>query len=525
VFLTQLLLLAATVLLVAVIAALDTSIISDALFYSGVVIVFLATGLAAAVPWHTVPKAAIVVLPLLDIVAICLMRQSEPVLGASFLLVFPVIWMSTHFGVPGGASSVLLSATLIWGGTAVQEVAAQPHEIPRLAVAPIMLVFVAATTHATTRRTAAQKVLLTHQAVLFEAALKRSRRQEQTLDEIFNAVDFGVLGFDASGRLNLVNRTHREMLDRLGDPADAIVPAAVYGDDKVTPIPDEDRPYRRALRGETVDRVTLWTGKPGTTRSAILISTRPVLDERGNFDGGVVVSRDVTPEMRAIQARDDLVASVSHELRTPLTSILGYLELAIDDDRLDSGTRQMLGVASKNADRMLALVSDLMTAASDSKAVLMLAFEPCEIGSIVNDAVESIRPIAAEREITFEVAELPVIEVEADAFRLRQVVDNILSNAVKYNMHSGSIAVTLRGADGVAELRVTDTGRGMTDDEQKNLFDRFYRADSVRGSSVHGTGLGLNISRDIMRRHGGDLRLETGDGEGATAIATLPLAK
>jgi two-component system phosphate regulon sensor histidine kinase PhoR len=112
--------------------------------------------------------------------------------------------------------------------------------------------------------------------------------------------------------------------------------------------------------------------------------------------------------------------------------------------------------------------------------------------------------------------------LEADAFRLRQVVDNLLSNAVKYNVHSGRIAVTLQATDASIELRVTDTGRGMTADEQERLFERFYRADSVRGSSMHGTGLGLSISRDIMRKHGGDLWLESVPGRGTAAIATLP---
>ena len=209
-------------------------------------------------------------------------------------------------------------------------------------------------------------------------------------------------------------------------------------------------------------------------------------------------------------------------MRTPLTSILGYLELSLDDDRLEPATRRMLEVASKNADRLLVLLADLLTAASDSKYVLSLAFAPCNLSTIVTDAVESLRPVAAEQEITFELGSLPPVELEADALRLRQVVDNLLSNAIKYNVLSGRIAVSLNSTDATAELRVTDTGRGMTDEEQNNLFERFYRADSVRGSSVHGTGLGLSISRDIMRQHGGDLRLESTRGKGTTAIATLP---
>jgi len=137
--------------------------------------------------------------------------------------------------------------------------------------------------------------------------------------------------------------------------------------------------------------------------------------------------------------------------------------------------------------------------------------------------VESAQPLAAQRDIAFLLDDLPAVPILADAFRLRQVIDNIFSNAIKYNVASGKVRVSVRNVPSGVELRVTDTGRGMSDDEQGNLFDRFYRADSVRGSSVHGTGLGLSISRDIMREHGGDLRLESIKGKGTTAIATLPV--
>jgi two-component system phosphate regulon sensor histidine kinase PhoR len=522
VFMTQLLLAGAMVLLVVMAEVAQPDMLADPVFFLGMVLIFLISGLAAVIPWDAVPKWVIATLPVLDIIGICMMRVSQPSLGVSYLLVFPVIWLATHFRLRGAVGGVVLSTVLIWAGAIFHNGVPDSSEIPRLAVVPIMLAFVSATTYATTRRAAAQKVLLTQQAGLFGSALRHSRRQEQTLDEIFNAVDFGVVAFDRAGAESVVNRAQREILARFGVPAGQSVPAVVYTEDRVTPFPDADRPFRRALNGESVDRVLVWLGEPGEARAAFLVSTRPITDENGAFDGGVMVSRDVTAELRAIQARDDLVASVSHELRTPLTSVLGYLELALDDDRLEPGTRSILGVASKNADRLLALVADLLTAASDAKGAMMLEFEPCDLSEIVADAIEAIRPVAAERDINFDIGALPPIVLDADAFRLRQVVDNLLSNAVKYNVQSGRIAVSLQATDASVELRVTDTGRGMTVDEQEKLFERFYRADSVRGSSVHGTGLGLSISRDIMRQHGGDLRLEIVPGHGACAIATLP---
>jgi two-component system phosphate regulon sensor histidine kinase PhoR len=530
VFLSQLLLAAATLLLVVVSLISRPTMFAVPLYFLGLMIIFVATGLAAAVPWRRLPKSWIVTLPLLDIVGLALARIAEPSLGVSLLLVFPVIWMSTHFGQTGAVGSVIFSAALLWGGLAMRFVT-DPYiapslfiaQAPAMAVVTIMLSFVSSVIYTTNRRATAQRVLLTQQAGLFEGALQRSRRQEQTLDEIFNTVDFGVVGYDSSGAVNFINRAQRALLSRFGASGGIGLAEIIYKEDGVTPYSGTDRPYQRAMRGETVDRVTVWMGSPEQQQAAVLVSARPIHDHTGTYDGGVIVTRDVTAEVRAVQARDDLVASVSHELRTPLTSILGYLELALDDERVDPETRRMLEIASKNADRLLEIVSGLLTAASESHEGLALNLAPCDLSALLTEAIESAVPLASQRGIVFELAELPELIVVADAFRLRQVVDNIVSNAIKYNVDSGKVRVSAVETPYGIEVRIADTGRGMSEDEQGNLFDRFYRADSVRGSSVHGTGLGLSISREIMREHGGDLRLESTKGKGTTAIATLPV--
>lgn len=530
VFLFQLLLGGATLLLVAVSVLTRPRMFVDPLYFLGLMVVFAATGLAAAVPWRRLAKNWIITLPLLDIVGLSLARAAEPTIGVSLLLVFPVIWMSTHFGQAGAVGSVALSAVLLWGGLPVRWLLDPNHstgfisaQAPALAVVTIMLSFVSSVIYLSTRRAKAQRVLLTQQAGLFETALRRSRRQEQTLDEIFNTVDFGVIGYDRDAQVNFMNRAQRSLLSRYGSTGGVGLGDILFKEDGVTPFAGPDRPYQRAMRGETVDRVTVWMGPPDQQQAAVLVSSRPLHDHAGRYDGGVLVTRDVTAEVRAVQARDDLVASVSHELRTPLTSILGYLELALDDDQVAPDTRRMLEIVSKNSDRLLEIVSGLLTAASESKEGLALTVAPCDLSPILTEALESARPLAAQRDIVFELADLPVIDVVADAFRLRQVLDNLVSNAIKYNVESGRVSVTVREVPCGIEIRVADTGRGMSEDEQGNLFDRFYRADSVRGSSVHGTGLGLSISREIMREHGGDLRLESIKGKGTTAIATLPV--
>ena len=523
VFLSQLLLTAALFLLVVIDVFLDPMILRDPLFFFGTLTIFVVTAVAATVPWRRVKKRWTILLPAVDIIALGVAREGQPLSGVSLMLVFPVIWMSTHFGKPGAVIGVGLSALVLWLPAMLDPARFETNDLSRLAALPIMLSFVAVMTATSTMQTRAQQVLLTQQAVMFETALRRSKREWRTLEEIFDAVDFGVIGFDRSQRITFINRAQRELLAQYdvidGEP----ITESVYIDDQRTAFGDAERPYARAMRGETVDGLTIWLGDVGQKQTALLVSARPILDDTDSFDGGVIVLREVTAELRAVRARDDLLASVSHELRTPLTSIVGYLELVLDNDRLDERDVRMLGIASKNADRLLVLVAELLTAASDAKHALTLTPGACELSGIVTESIDSLRPLAEQSQISLEIGELPLLPLHADAFRLRQVIDNVLSNAIKYNVPGGGVVTFIRVTDATVEVRVTDTGRGMTLDEQEHLFDRFYRADSVRGSSVHGYGLGLSISRDIMRQHGGDLRLESVPGRGSTAIVTLPL--
>ncbi|MFO7689358.1 MAG: HAMP domain-containing sensor histidine kinase [Cryobacterium sp.] len=523
VFLSQLLLTAALFLLVVINVVMRPMILRDPWFFFGALIVFTATAVAAMVPWRRVNKSWTMLLPVVDIIALGIAREGQPLSGVSFLLVFPVIWLSTHFGTFGAATGVALAGLVVWVPALLAPGSVDLNDVSRLAALPIMLSFVAVITSTSTRQTRAQQVLLTQQAAMFETALRRSRREWQTLEEIFDAVDFGVIGFDRSHRVTFINRAQRELLARYGVIDGRPTTDRVYIDDQHTLFGEAERPFNRAMRGETVDGLTVWLGDEGQKQTALLVSARPIVDEANTFDGGVMVVREVTAELRAVRARDDLLASVSHELRTPLTSIVGYLELVLDSGRIDEGNEQMLGIASKNADRMLVLVAELLTAASDATHALALAPEICELSGIVTDSVDSLLPLAEQGRITLEVGELPRLPLHADPFRLRQVIDNVLSNAVKYNVRGGGVVVFIRVTPAAVEVRVTDTGRGMTLHEQEHLFDRFYRADSVRGTSVHGYGLGLSISRDIMRQHGGDLRLESVPGRGTTAIVSLPL--
>ncbi|WP_382307738.1 sensor histidine kinase [Herbiconiux sp. UC225_62] len=525
VFQSQLLLAAALLLLVCAAYIFQPDSVLDFRFFGGVAVVFLLTGAAAIVPWSSFPRHWIALLPIIDIFAIVSVRQGNSVLGAGLLLVFPVIWLASYFGLAGALVSVVTSSVLLWLSALLSGDPLTLNSIPGLLVLPVTLTFIATTTLTTSSRTAAQRGLLRQQADLLEVALRRARRQEQTLDEVLNAVTFGVVAFGKDGVESIVNRAHRNFQAQFGTPESSVEASVLYKPDRTTPYLPEERPFRRATQGERFDDLVVWLGEPGEHRLALSVSSRPLTAPDGGLDGGVMVSRDVTAEINAIRARDDLVASVSHELRTPLTSILGYLELALDDEGLDASTRSMLEVASSNADRLLALVADLLTAASEKDQQIVMSFSQCDLAEIAAQSIEAQRLAASERGISIENAIIEPVLLEADGFRLRQVIDNLISNAIKYNTENGKVSVSARVFEGHVELVVSDTGIGLSELEQTKLFERYFRAEGVRQSTVHGSGLGLTISRDIVRRHGGDLVVSSALGVGTTFTASIPRAR
>ncbi|MEJ3404858.1 HAMP domain-containing sensor histidine kinase [Rathayibacter sp. YIM 133350] len=484
-------------------------------FYLGVVLAFLVSGCAIVVPWHRIRRGWILALPVLDIIAVGLLRDGQPSLGAGLLWVFPVIWLSSYFGITGAATALLLVCAIIPLNIlhAADPIAAL--SVPSLVLLPLTLAFIALSSAIASRRSQARRRLLSRQAHTLEAALARARRQEDLVAQVLDSVDFGVIRLEQGGRVSVMNEAHARLQRAIGFEGDA----PLYAADGQAQLAEEEAPFSRALSGEEFTGQTIWVGEPGASRTALSVTARRM---RGEGEGSVLVSRDVTAELMAVRARDDLVASVSHELRTPLTSIIGYIELASDEQMTDDARRH-LEVAERNAARLLDLVSDIL-AASTRGGTGELSIEPerTDLAGLARASVEALAPRAAERRITIDTHGIEPTFALVDPFRMRQVIDNLISNAIKYNVDGGAISIGTATDGQHAWIIVRDTGIGIPSAEQPRLFERFFRSETVRGSSVHGSGLGLGISRDIVRRHGGELTLQSVVNEGTTAVVQLP---
>jgi len=233
----------------------------------------------------------------------------------------------------------------------------------------------------------------------------------------------------------------------------------------------------------------------------------------------------VTAELEAVRARDDLIGSVTHELRSPLTSVLGYLDLVRDDESLQEETRRMLDVAGSNAERLLVIVTDLLQAASDATMKLEMSFLPMDLRAVAEDAVDAARLLARDRQVSIELHAPREVHVLADPARLRQVLDNLVTNAIKYNRPGGTVIVRVarEGANAVAEVQ--DTGHGIEPSDLPRVFDRFYRTAEARSSRSVGNGLGLAVSRDIAERHGGELTVQSVLDVGSTFRLRVPVSR
>ncbi len=500
----------------------DSAWASPLLFFGAVAVTFLSCGAAVLVPWHQWPRIWVMALPLLDILIIAALHLDQPQLGFGMLWVFPVLWMSKSFGRFGGILSVAMVWACVWADLLLRGVPLSVASVPTFLLLPLVIGFVATSSYFTSRRSAAQRVLLRKQAELLEGALAHSRSSADLLVEVLDTVDFGVIRIDPAGQVTLVNQAQMQMPLGLDFPDGLSLAVPALSDESANRLAREDSPLQRALRGEEFDAVTVWSGEPGATRAAFQVTARHLRHGDGHYYGSVVVSRNITAELSAVRARDNLLASVSHELRTPLTSILGYLELALDSGELSAVTEDQLAVAYRNSNRLLELVTDILSASRDGTQPTALKLADCDLVGIVEQSIELIEPRARERGIRVAIHADERITVTADASRLRQVVDNVLSNAIKYNVDNGTVTIELSHTTNTVILAVRDTGIGISEDEQPHLFEHFFRSEAVRNSSVHGSGLGLGISRDLARRHGGELTVHSVVGVGTTVVLTLP---
>jgi PAS domain S-box-containing protein len=333
-------------------------------------------------------------------------------------------------------------------------------------------------------------------------------------------------------------------------------------------VVEADREELARSTAEHAARTEGWSGivvrclhRDGSIRYLESTAT-PELDEAGELIGWRGTDRDVTrriqaeadrerllvgeQEARAVaeaaqrdlaaqnerlreldRLKDEFIALVSHELRTPLTSIRGYTELLLDGEAgdLTADQRQFLGVVDRNSHRLLHLVGDLLFLAQVEAGKLVLDVGAVDLGAVASESVEAARPQAEAKGITLTLATGPAPLIAGDRARIAQLLDNLVSNAIKFTPEQGRVDVRVLTLNQQAVLEVRDTGMGIPRGEQEFLFERFFRTSTATEQAIQGTGLGLAISKAIVEAHSGRIAVASDQGAGTTFRVALPVRR
>jgi two-component system phosphate regulon sensor histidine kinase PhoR len=329
---------------------------------------------------------------------------------------------------------------------------------------------------------------------------------------IFSAMQDGLLVVNAERRIALLNRTFQELFE-------------IRDDSPGTPLLE-------TVRDASVDEIVRETfRKRDAVRREITVANRhfqmdsvPMGDNSCPITGAVVLLHDITELRRADQIRRDFVANLSHELRTPLSILRGYIETLLDAPQTSRDElRRILGVMERHSNRLGLLLSDLLNLAK-----LESTHPNLELSSVRLD--ELCLNLARDWEKKLSEKNLDVIvdlasgspRVVADAFRLQEVLYNLLDNAVKYSPNGGEIRLRVQRREGEIALSVSDQGMGISKEDLPRIFERFYRADKTRSREERGTGLGLAIVKHIAELHGGRVEAESELGKGTTIRVFIP---
>ncbi|MHA7985356.1 sensor histidine kinase [Rathayibacter sp. CAU 1779] len=338
---------------------------------------------------------------------------------------------------------------------------------------------------------------------------------------VADAVNVGVLFYDTENRPVLHNRMLARLLTLTGFDPQTGRSNHVYASDRHTQVKQGKNILAETLEGDERGLI-YWIGDPRGEQRAVVTEAHTITRPDGERLGSAVVTYDVTDLANAIEIREEYLATVSHELRTPLTSIVGYLDLIDDGFDVEAlGFGKEFRTIQHSAEQMLGLIRDLL---STSTSDLALRIEPIDLAALLTQSATTFRPVVEAVHQTLEL-HIPnsTVLVHLDRGRIKQVVDNLISNASKYTAEGGRILVRLEFDGESVVISVADNGRGISKSDQARLFDRFFRARDARDAAIQGVGIGLTIVKTIVDAHGGTVSVDSELGRGTVFTVRLPI--
>lgn len=258
----------------------------------------------------------------------------------------------------------------------------------------------------------------------------------------------------------------------------------------------------------------------------ILHTTSPFFDSQDKIAGVVVVLKDITQERELEKLKDEFVSLASHELRTPMTAIKGLISMVFEGDygEINPSLKDPLSDIAKSTDRLIQLVNDMLDVSRIEAGRTKFTFTEVSALDLALEVVGMLKPLAMQKNIRLEVSDSHINKVRADADKVKQILINLINNALKFTDH-GSVVVSFRSYEKYAYISVTDSGIGITKENQARLFGKFSQVSTSQNGRPPGTGLGLYLSREFARKMDGEMWIEhSEEGKGSTFTFALPFA-
>jgi len=376
------------------------------------------------------------------------------------------------------------------------------------------------------------------------SVIKRGEEAAAYLAAIVESSDDAIIGADLKGTINSWNKGAERLYgytaaEAIGNPVSMVLPPLRM---------DEEQRILELLRhGERIDHYETVRRRKDGTDINVSLTVSPIQNQAGVIIGASKTARDITERKRAEEEReqylarerearaeaeaanrlkDEFLATVSHELRSPLNVILGWARLISETKPREEQLEHGIEIIERNAQAQARLIEDLLDVSRIVSGKLSIHTRPVHLNQTIKGVVVGIRPSAEAKKIDLRLTQsVPEISIIGDADRLQQVVWNLLSNAIKFTPDGGRIEVKLQNIGAHVELRVTDTGRGISPDFLPHVFDRFRQAYRTDAGARAGLGLGLTIVKYIVEAHGGTVTAESpGVGQGSTFTIILPMA-
>ncbi len=343
----------------------------------------------------------------------------------------------------------------------------------------------------------------------------QERMQAEQLSTVIDNTESGLLLIDEKGYIHLANRKFVSMFGKTAADYIGYIYYDVLKREEMHTIVQQTFLYEKNIKGS-------FKQMNGMSSMYLEVVGAPIFDEKGELRGTVLVIYDITELKKLEVMRKDFVANVSHELKTPITSIRGFAETLLDGSMHHAEeAERFLHIIHEESNRLQALTEDLLTLAKLEEDSFELDKSIIHVHDLMGEVLPIIQHQAEKKDISLTIDVDEEVTFEADFLKVKQMIINLLENAISYTASGGSVSLQMSGDDKVVTIIVKDSGIGIQASEVNRIFERFYRVDQDRSRNTGGTGLGLAIVKHIVETHKGTMNVKSELNKGSTFTVQL----